>query len=153
MTPPALPGRFFHGGAPGLRPGELIVPHPPNIVDGCAICAAKARGEQPYVPGLGTVDPLTGRPDRVYLTSDRDYARYYASKYPRGDLYVVEAVGEVEASTEDRFPTWCAPAARVRAVYDRYVQMTPAQRRSLWRRWTAADVEVARRAAAAERGA
>jgi hypothetical protein len=131
---------FFHGGFPDLRPGDLITPHAPNVVDGCAICAAKAAGRQPVIEGLGVVDPLTERPDRVYITTDRDYARFYASKYPRGDLYTVEPVGEPEPSTEDHFPTWSVPAARVRGIYDRYVQLTPGQRRSLLRRWTAADL-------------
>lgn len=132
--------RYFHGGIPDLKPGALITPHKPNVVDGCAICAAKAAGQQPVVEGLGVVDPLTERPDRVYITSDREYARFYASKYPRGDLYVVEPVGEVEASTEDHFESWTVPAARVLTVYDRYVQLTVKQRRSLLRRWTTADL-------------
>lgn len=133
--------RYFHGGLPDLKPGDLITPHPPNVVDGCTICAAKAAGQQPIVEGLGVVDPLTERPDRVYITTDRDYGRFYASKFPRGDLYSVEPVGEPEPSTEDHFPTWSVPAARVVTVYDRYVQLTPKQRRSLLRRWTAADIE------------
>jgi hypothetical protein len=132
--------RYFHGGYPGLKPGQLITPHPPNVVDGCAICAAKAAGQQPEVPGLGIIDPLTDRPDRIYITTDREYARFYASKYPRGDLYTVEPVGDLEPSAEDHFPSWTVPAARVRHIYDRYVQLTPGQRRSLLRRWTAADL-------------
>lgn len=133
--------RYFHGGIPGLKPGDLITPHAPNVVDGCAICAAKAAGQQPVLEGLGVVDPITERPDRVYITSDREYARFYASKYPRGDLYSVEPVGDLEPSTEDHFPSWTVPTARVRSVYDRYVLLTGKQRRSLLRRWTAADVE------------
>ncbi|HLL33830.1 MAG TPA: hypothetical protein VK545_08045 [Streptomyces sp.] len=145
-----LPLRFFHGGVPGLKVGDLIRPHPPNVVDGCLVCAAKAAGRQPFVPGLGVVDPLTVRPDRVYITSDRDYARYYASKYPRGDLYVVAPVGTLEPSDEDRFPTWRVGAARVCGVYDRYVQLTVSQRRSLLRRWEAADRAAALAARRAE---
>lgn len=91
---------YYHGGIPGLKPGDLITPHTPNVVDGCAICAAKAAGQQPHVPGLGVIEP----------------------------------------SAEDHFPTWTVPAAHVRHVYDRYVQLTPGQRRSLWRRWTTADI-------------
>lgn len=136
--------RYFHGGIPSLKPGDLITPHPPNVVDGCDICAAKAAGQQPVVDGLGVVDPLTERPDRVYLTSDREYARFYASKYPLGDLYVVEPVGDLEPSAEDHFPTWTAPAARVASVYDRAVRLTPHRRRTLLRRWKAADLEHAR---------
>ncbi len=132
--------RLFHGGVPGLSPGDLIEPHPPNVVDGCAICEAKAAGQQPVVQGLGVVDPLTERPDRVYLTTDREYARFYASKYPLGDLYVVKPVGALEPSTEDHFPTWTAPAARVVSVYDRAVRLTPHRRRTLLRRWQTADL-------------
>jgi len=135
--------RYFHGGIPDLKPGDLITPHAPNVVDGCTICAAKAAGQQPVIEGLGVVDPLTERADRVYVTSDREYARFYASKYPRGDLYVVEPVGALEPSTEDRFESWTAPAVRVLTVYDRYVQLTVKQRRALLRRWTAADMAAA----------
>jgi hypothetical protein len=132
--------RLWHGGIPDLKPGDLITPHPPNVVDGCAICAAKARGEQPRIPGIpGIVDPLTERPDRVYITPDREYARFYASKYPTGDLYVVEPVGDVEPSTEDPFPTFVAPAARVITVYSRAVRLSDRQRTTLRNRWDRAD--------------
>ncbi|WP_327385003.1 hypothetical protein [Streptomyces sp. NBC_01207] len=146
-TPRTLPGpvlaglRLFHGGLPGLGPGDLLAPHPPAVMDGCRTCEAKARGEQPFVAGVGVVDPLTERPDRVYVTTERAYAAWYAAKYPPrgGALYVVEAVGAVDRSTEDRFPTWAVEAARVRSVVDPVVQMTPAQRRGLWRRWERLD--------------
>lgn len=145
MTTTAPTGRLWHGGVPGLQPGDLITPHPPNVVDGCAVCAAKAAGRQPHVPGLGVVDPLTERPDRVYITSDREYARFYASKYPTGDLYLVRPVGVLEASTEDPFPTFVVPAARVVTVYSRAVRLTERQRRTLTNRWTRADEQRALR--------
>lgn len=144
VDPAALP-RLFHGGRPGLKPGALVVPGPPHVVDGCKICEARAAGEHYMVPGLGSVDPPTGRPDRVYFTSDRPYGFYYASRYWRGDLYVVEPVGTVEESTEDPFPTWCAPYAVVRSVYSRCVQLTMSERRRLYRRWTIADALAAQR--------
>jgi hypothetical protein len=130
--------RYFHGGVPGLRPGDTITPHAPNVIDGCPICAARAKGQTATLDGQA-VDPPTGRPDMVYITTDRDYGRFYASRYWYGDLYTVEPVGEMEPSTEDPFPTWCVPAARVVAVYTRAVQLTPGQRRSVLRRWTEAD--------------
>ncbi|MFE4329692.1 hypothetical protein ACFRQM_09570 [Streptomyces sp. NPDC056831] len=135
--------RYFHGGVPGLRPGDLITPHPPNVVDGCPVCAARAAGEPYTVPGLGVIDPPTGRPDRVYVTTDREYGFFYASRWYHGDLYVVEPLGGVEPSMEDPFPTWCAEAARVRSVYSRCVQLTPAQRRRLLVRWAAVDIATA----------
>ncbi|MEU6929021.1 hypothetical protein AB0A05_07635 [Streptomyces sp. NPDC046374] len=142
IDPGTLP-RLFHGGVAGLQPGALIEPHPARSVDGCPICEARARGEHYVVPGLGSVDPPTGRPDRVYMTSDRPYGFFYASLAWRGDLYVVKPVGDVEESTEDPFPTWCAPAARVVSVYSRCVQLTMAERRRLFRRWGIADAEKA----------
>lgn len=132
--------RYFHGGIPDLRPGDLITPHPPRVVDGCPICVARAAGQTAVVEGLGPVDPATLRPDRVYVTSDREYGRFYASRWYRGDLYVVEPVGELEPSSEDRFPSWTCEAARVRSVYQRCVLLTPKQRRALTKRWTAADM-------------
>jgi hypothetical protein len=128
---------LFHGGMPGLNPGDLILPGSPHFVDGCKVCDAHRAGES------HALDPLTKHADRVYMTSDKDYARFYASKYPKGDLYSVEPVGEMVASEEDPFPSWTAPEARVVGVYDRYVQLTWKQRRTLLRRWERADREAA----------
>lgn len=135
--------RYFHGGVPGLRPGDLITPHPPRSLDGCPVCTARAQGLTATLDGQ-PIDPPTGRPDRVYITTDRDYGRFYASLTWYGDLYTVQPVGEMEPSTEEPFPTWCTPAARVVSVYDRAVQLTDGQRRRLLRRWTQADQEARR---------
>jgi hypothetical protein len=134
-----MTARYWHGGVPGLKVGDLVVPHPPAVIDGCPICTARARGEN-YTDGQGRViDPATGRPDRVYITTDRDYARFYASKVWLGDLYTVEPVGQLEASTEDPFPTWVCASARVVSVYTRAVRLTDRQRRALINRWRRAD--------------
>ncbi|MFF3875867.1 hypothetical protein [Streptomyces sp. NPDC001978] len=114
-------------------------PAPPHVVDDCKVCEARAAGLTATTSDGQAVDPPTGRPDRVYTTSDREYARFYASRYWYGDLYTVEPVGETEASTEDPWPTWCVPAARVVSVYTRAVQLTPHQRRTLLQRWAKAD--------------
>jgi hypothetical protein len=73
------------------------------------------------------------------MTDDRAYGRFYASKYPVGDLYRVEPVGELQESTEDPFPTWHAASAVVVSVAERAVRLTPAQRRTLLNRWRRAD--------------
>lgn len=143
---PELPRRLWHGGYPGLRPGDLIEPgHARRSHDGCPWCEARAAeaagGPRPVVDGLALEQ------GRVYMTSDREYARHYASLWGRGDLYRVEPVGDVARSTEDTIESWTAPAARVIAVYDRAVLLTWSQRRALHRRWTAADLEAARRRA------
>lgn len=125
--------RLFHGGVPGLRAGDLIEPgHDRQKHDGCAWCAARAA-----LPPERDGDALHS--DRVYVTPERLYARYYASLYGRGDLYRVEPVGELQRSTEDNVETWTAPAARVVAALDRAVLLSPSERRRLYRLWGDAD--------------
>lgn len=126
--------RLFHGGVPGLRPGDVIEPgHERQAHVGCPWCEARAAGGA----HLG-IDPL-GLIDRVYATSNRMYAKHYASLWGYGDLYRVDPVGDLESSTEDTIESWHAPALRVVAVIDRAVLLTPAERRRLFREWTAAD--------------
>lgn len=125
--------RLFHGGVPGLRPGDLIEPgHERKVHDRCAWCAARAE----LPPGKDGLPLLAGA---VYLTPERLYALHYASLYGRGDLYQVEPVGELERSTEDTVETWTAPAARVLVAVDRAVQLTQGERRRLYRLWGKAD--------------
>ncbi|MFF3096738.1 hypothetical protein [Streptomyces cyaneofuscatus] len=138
IDPTTLP-RLFHGGAPGLQPGDLIVPGPPHVIDGCDICAARAAGQAYVMPGVGVIDPPTGRPDRVYVTSDRPYALFHASRYVLGDAYTVQLTTDVDESTEDFFPTWCAPYAVVTGVVSRAVRLTDKQRGTLVRRWGALE--------------
>lgn len=135
MTP------YWHGGVPGLSVGDLIKPgHERKHHDGCQWCEArKAQAEGGDAPFL---DPLA-KPDRVYFTSDRLYAKHYASLYGRGWLYRVEPVGEVEKSEEDSIESWCAPAVRVLSVYERAVLLTMSERRRLFRAWTLADQAMA----------
>jgi hypothetical protein len=128
-----LPERLYHGGVPSLAAGELIEPHEPRYHEGCPHCEANKRGE------ATPVSPLTQHPDRVYVTSDRLYAKHYASKWVLGDLYRVVPVGAVELSDEDRFETFRCEKVRVVAVVERAVRMTDAERRRLLRRWTVAD--------------
>lgn len=131
MTPAFL----YHGGAPGLRVGDLVEPgHGRKPHHGCPWCAARERGES----GPGGLDPLAQHA-AVYMTPDRLYAKHYASLWGRGDLYRVEPVGEVSRSTEDSIETWRAPAARVLAVYQRAVLLTWSERRRLFREWGATD--------------
>ncbi len=127
---------YWHGGVPDLRPGDVIRPgHERRYVDGCPWCEA-------HKPGSGMPAVIDGppvHPDMVYITTVREYARYYASLYGRGDLYRVEPVGDVQRSAEDTVETWMAPAARVVSVFDRAVQLTWSQRRRLMRMWKTAD--------------
>lgn len=122
--------RYWHGGAPGLKPGDLITPRPQNdtghLVDGCPTCEARKAGAQ-----LATDD---NNPDWVYVTTSREYARLYAAGYPRGTLYQVEPIGEMHDRTgeHDPEPSWGVESARVLVVYDPVVVPTASQ----WRRWS-----------------
>jgi sirohydrochlorin ferrochelatase len=73
--------------------------------------------------------PLPGDdldPTKVYVTTNREYARIYANGYPLGALYVVEPIGELTASP-DPVPSWGCSAATVIGVYDACVRLTAAQ--------------------------
>ena len=138
-----IPTYFWHGGIAGLRAGDLITPgHERPALDGCPICTARAAGKTAVINGH-PIDGPSQHPDRVYVTTHRLYARHYASLWGYGDLYRVEAVGKVARSGEDSFDTWTCEAARVVGVHDRAVLLTMAERRRLYREWSAAD-QVAR---------
>lgn len=131
--------RLFHGGVPGLRVGDIILPgHDRRHHDGCPWCEARANGGA-Y---LG-MDGPTRREGRVYATPNRLYAKHYASLWGRGDLYRVAPVGELERSTEDSIDAFCAEAFTVAAVLDRAVLLTWSERRRLFRVWGHADRSVA----------
>lgn len=128
---------LFHGGMPDLRPGDLIQPgHERKLHDGCPWCEARRDGGA-Y---LGMDGPTPE--GRVYATTNRLYAKHYASLWGRGDLYRVEPVGELERSTEDSIESFFAPSLRVASVLDRVVLLTNSERRRLAREWEAADAAV-----------
>ena len=131
--------RLWHGGIAGLRPGDLIqAGHDRPSHDGCPWC--QGRELQASGGPVPTIDTLATHQDRVYLTPVREYASHYASLVGRGDLYRVDPVGELLHSSEDTIETWTAPTARVLAVVERAVLLTPTQRRRLLRIWTSADL-------------
>lgn len=85
------------------------------------------------------MDGPSQRPDRVYATTHRLYAKHFASLWGRGDLYRVITDGQVEPSTEDSFESYCAERLFVAAVLDRSVLLTMSERRRLFREWGEAD--------------
>jgi hypothetical protein len=126
---------LYHGGKPGLRAGDVLEPghsrdhqHP-----GCKWCEARAAGVS--VGGDGPSE----REDRVYITEEMGYARYYASLFGRGDVYQVEPIGEKESTEEDRFASFTCARAVVVDVVERAVLLTMGQRRRLFIRWARRD--------------
>lgn len=118
---------YYHGGVPGLRPGDLIEPQPmgegKHLVDGCPVCEARKQGTPSDYD-------QNHRFDRVYVTTDQFVARCFAAGYPRGALYRVEPVGKLEHDPEHD-DSFAVPAARVLKVADALVDAS---------RWTKADV-------------
>ena len=134
--------RLFHGGAPGLHPGDVIRPGmaASRYVDGCPDCEAHKAGHHGPLSG----DPATPE-EWVYASEDRQYARYYASRAVKGWLYSVELRGEVARSPEDpeQFGSWRAREAVVLAVYECSVRLTMKERRRLFIRWGGTEREFA----------
>lgn len=122
--------RYFHGGAPDLKPGDLIEPRTAgdtaHLRDDCPVCVARANGQQLETDDLD--------PTLVYVTTDRDYARIYAAGYGNGALYVVEPIGELTASP-DPVESWGVPKARVVSVYDPLVRFTAKDVRRVMRKY------------------
>jgi hypothetical protein len=77
---------YFHGGAPGLTPGELILPafvtHSTTAVGRLATGQLKRK----Y------------RDDRVFITPDFKFALFFAAMHPSGEgaVYRVDPIGELE---------------------------------------------------------
>jgi hypothetical protein len=129
--------RFFHGGAPGLKVGDILSPRPADdqrhLVDGCGICEARRRG----APSDYDRDHNFAA---VYVTTDRQVARFFANGYPHGGVYRVEPLGEL--TTDPEQPPWAidepvsfaVPQARVLAVLDPLVRVTAKEARRMMRR-------------------
>lgn len=120
--------RLFHGGVPGLRPGDLIEP-------------GHKRGPKRRAIGLHAprVDPPSLRRDVVYLTPSRLYAAFHAHVYPRGDVYRVEPVGRLDPSSEDYIETFTAKSARVVAAVERAVVLSASDERRFTREYLRAQ--------------
>lgn len=113
--------RYWHGGVPGLKPGDLITPKEhydfKHERGGCPTC-----NEENFT--------------RVFVSTDREYCRIYAGAWPRGALYRVDPVGDLEdRATYDNTPAWACESALILAVYDPIVTLTDSQIRRAARRW------------------
>ncbi|HSR50656.1 MAG TPA: hypothetical protein VLV83_07485 [Acidobacteriota bacterium] len=128
-------GLLFHGGVSGLRRGDIILPNMAEhrYVEGCPHCEAQREG-------VAALDPPTP-PDWVYASTHKLYARYYASRAMKGDLYKVRLAQDIEESTEDPFPTWRARQATVIRVVERSIALTMKERRNLFLQWGGTEEE------------
>lgn len=116
--------RLWHGGAPGRRPGDWLLPPSETGI----ASTVRAMSIEAGMTEIGQRD------DRVYLTSDRDLARAWAGiwtpdgvRHGGGSLYRVEA--ETLEPDDDLLSlpdlSFQAPRARVLVVYDAHVAYQP----------------------------
>lgn len=110
--------KYFHGGARGLQPGDLIRP---------AISLGIVRTKTPNQPRYN--------PRRVYITTIRWYAELFASG-AGGDLYEVKPVGRAldDLDAKGSFHCSCAEVVAVLAEHpvpmpERARQLLPAAQR------------------------
>ena len=116
--------RLWHGGAPGRRPGDWLLPPSETGI------ASTVRGMS-IEAGMTEIGQ---RDDRVYVTCDRDLARAWAGiwtpdgvRHGGGSLYRVEA--ETLEPDDDLLSlpglSFQASRARVLVVYDAHVAYHP----------------------------
>lgn len=115
--------RFWHGGAPGLTPGTVLLSREQPNSNFKRLAPAGA---------WSAADPTRG--DRVYFSTDLELARYYAAQIHtvdsttgvvmrHGNLYEVEPVGPVEPDPDFGHVSWCAPGARILSVTEEDVNL------------------------------
>ena len=110
--------RFWHGGHPGLRPGDTIR-------------AAATLPTLPLVYTFGADYPTD--PNCVYVTTDKTLARSYAAKAIHaggvgGDLYNVRPRGPLEHDPDylPEVPCFTCSTAVITGVVERGITMTTA---------------------------
>lgn len=120
--------RLYHGGFPGLKPGDSLLP-PAKTGIGGTLKYLERAGIDPHEHGM-EID--RNRDDRVYLTTDRELAKAYANSWTlmpfkgngsHGALYVARPVGLLENDPDLPGISFQCAAAEIISVYDPAVSM------------------------------
>ena len=107
---------FWHGGVPGLRVGDRLLPPSVTGTD-----RNLHQYSKEFAPGV-----QDGA--KVYVTTDRNAAKAFAALYPKGALYRVRPEGEMTVDPDAPDGTsFACESATVEAVYDRLVNLSPAR--------------------------
>lgn len=121
-------GRYWHGGRTGLEVGTILISRSEAERDGADLTHYDLQ--RGY--GMKVTDP-----ERVYFSSNREFARGFAGRiqggdsdtgivYQHGALYEVEPLGEIEKDPDfEGGVSWCAPRARIIAVEETNVRLNP----------------------------
>lgn len=125
------PPTYWHGGQPGLTEGTVLVGR--DDAPAHEVASTGYDLQEGYALGVT-------RPDRVYFSSEREFARGFAAQLRIGDattgmvfqhgaLYEVEPIGEVEEDVDflGRGVSWCAPQARIVRVVESNVTLSSYQ--------------------------
>lgn len=104
VTQPSHGARLYHGGVPGLRVGDLILPPDESGTTRRLSAYAPAAAEWGY------------RTDVVYLTRVQAQARAFAAVYPDGTLYEAEPIELVGVDPDNPATAVMARRARIVAV-------------------------------------
>lgn len=87
-----MPERYYHGVVRGLKKGDKILP-------------PSETGKSTLLQYAKQIDQnCDQRPDMVYITTDKKWAKVYASIFPRGDVYEVIPDGVVEYDPDCKEP-------------------------------------------------
>lgn len=123
--------RWFHGGFPGLRPGDFLLPPAETGRNSGKRAFSAATG----IDVAAYLGPEIDRLDMVYLTCDRAAAFAYAGASclnhrggqdtPWGAVYTAEPAGEWEPDPDMPEIAIQCPRARILAVYDPVVLPDP----------------------------
>lgn len=119
--------RWWHGGAPGLRAGDLLLPP----------CETGVITRVQILEEAGIISPDymesdRNRLDRVYLTHNKELAKAYAYSWGwetlgRGALYVARPIGPYQADPDLLEHSIECERAEIITVYDPAVQMSHAR--------------------------
>ncbi|MET8098126.1 NUDIX hydrolase [Streptomyces sp. NPDC005236] len=105
-------GPFFHGGVPGLVPGDKILP--PSVT-GSPRTTKTSGAAASYLRFV--------RDDLAYFSSALWLAAFHATAYPDGGLYEVQLHGEITPDPHTPGNGWCARSATVVRVVEPVVEM------------------------------
>jgi hypothetical protein len=103
--------KYFHGGVKGLKIGGIILA--PEIT--LRFTLGHYVSDEDKAAGHS-------RGDQVYITTDVNAARVYASMWPGGDVYQVEPIGEMENDLDAVGVSFVCDSARIISVVQRNVK-------------------------------
>lgn len=94
-----LPTTYWHGGPPGRKRGEFLLP--PAVTKARSLSEFGAAGVH--------------RVDRVYVATMLDGALFYAAGWPRGVIYECEPIGTLEPDPDCSMAglSWQCEMARI----------------------------------------